>query len=167
MRRPSTKERPPRGSMAYLCRLETVTVPVMVYVAIQVSKLYRFLSLEEWRGERPDLPWVPSQHGPARTERLTMRTLPRCYSRYSSRTMNGPKTQFAGGTCKWSSQVGIWLISILRELFGDENGLTSVASTHRSTSNSHAFLAKAKAQATKRRIEKTVANDLGKYLSIL
>jgi hypothetical protein len=47
MQRPSTKEKPPRGSVANLCRLEAVTVPVMVYVAIQVSKLYHFLPLGE------------------------------------------------------------------------------------------------------------------------
>lgn len=37
MQRPSTRERPARGSVAHLCKLDTVTVPMMVYVAIQVS----------------------------------------------------------------------------------------------------------------------------------
>jgi hypothetical protein len=37
MQRSNMRERPPRGSMAHMCRLEAVTVPMIVYVAIQVS----------------------------------------------------------------------------------------------------------------------------------
>ncbi|KAF8261666.1 hypothetical protein EI94DRAFT_1705351 [Lactarius quietus] len=46
MNRPTTHERPTHGSVAHLCRLEEVTVPMMVYVAIQ-NKAQFALSLQQ------------------------------------------------------------------------------------------------------------------------
>ncbi|KAN0135028.1 hypothetical protein V8E53_007146, partial [Lactarius tabidus] len=46
MQRPTSRERPTRGSVAHLCRLETVTVPMIVYIAIQAR--FALSSQQTW-----------------------------------------------------------------------------------------------------------------------
>lgn len=53
----------------------------------------------------------------------------------------------------------------LRELFGDENGLRPAAVSHRSTPKA-SFLAKAKAQVTKRRMEQGADDGDGMYRTL-
>ena len=55
----------------------------------------------------------------------------------------------------------------LRELFGDEHGLSPAPNTRQSTSRVYSFLVKAKAQVTKRRTEQTAANEEGIYFAVV
>ncbi|KAH9003266.1 hypothetical protein EDB83DRAFT_2324362 [Lactarius deliciosus] len=130
MEEPSTTTKSVHAGLSKKYGMTTVTVPALVYTAIQAN--------------RPGFRSAPSKHGPAKKVLSTMTPLLRRSLDSSRWTKIGREKPSLGGT-----------YIVHRHVFGHRNGLTSMGSTSGNTSNG--TLARAKAQAAQRRIEEAAA----------